>query len=59
MFTLILLVFAFVLSCIAAYSVPGSPAANPYYPRLLAAALAFYFLACILGDKIIAARIGN
>lgn len=56
MFTLICLVFAFVLSCIAAFIAPQP--AN-YYPRLVAAALAFFFLALILGDKIIAARIGN
>lgn len=55
MFTLICLVFAFVLSCIAAFSTQAAP----HYPSLVAAALAFFFLACVLGDKIIATRIGN
>lgn len=58
MSVLICLVFAFVLSCIAAFiGVPGTPV--PHFPRLVAAALAFFFLACILGDKIIATHIGN
>lgn len=56
MFTLILLVFAFVLACIAAFLAPGP---EPHYPRLVALALAFFFLAFILGDKLISARIGN
>lgn len=56
MFSLILLVFAFVLSCLAA-SPYGEP--DPRRSRLIAAALAFFFLALILGDKLISARIGN
>lgn len=51
MTTLILLVFAFVLACLAAWQAPQP---EPYYPRLLAAALAFYFLACVLNNTIIA-----
>lgn len=58
MFTLICLVFAFVLCAIAAFIYPAGNPPN-HYPRLVAAALAFFFLACILGDKIIATRIGN
>lgn len=50
MFTLILLVFAFVLACIAAWNAP-EPA--PHFPRLIAAALAFYFLACILDTTLV------
>lgn len=56
MFSLILLVFAFVLACIAT-GWAGAP--EPHRGRLIAAALAFFFLACILGDKLISARIGN
>lgn len=51
MFTLILLVFAFVLACIAAFLAP-QPA--PHYPRLVALALAFFFLACILDTQFVA-----
>lgn len=58
MFTLICLVFAFVLCCIAAFIAPPAPPA-PNYPRIIAIAWAFFFLALILGDKLIASRIGN
>lgn len=57
MFSLILLVFAFVLSCIAALWNPQPD--SQQRQKLIAAALAFFFLACILGDKLIAARLGN
>ena len=52
--TLILLVFAFVLSTIAAWR--GGEPASPF-GRLVAAALAFYFLACILGNSVVAKHI--
>lgn len=58
MLTLILLVFAFALSCIAAFiGTGGTPV--PHYPRLVAAALAFYFAACIFGDKIVSSHFGG
>ncbi len=56
MFSLILLVFAFVLAFIAAFF---TAPVEPHRARLIAASLAFFFLACVLGDKLIAARIGN
>lgn len=48
MLSLILLVFAFVLACIGAWGI-----AEPHRTRLIAAALAFYFLACIFGNQVI------
>lgn len=60
MFSLILLVFAFVLSVIAAWHSPQpAPQPMPYFPRLIAAALACYFLACILSNQVIATHLGN
>lgn len=58
MFSLICFVFAFVLACIAAFVAPPTPP-TPNWPRILSAALAFFFLALVLGDKLIATRIGN
>lgn len=56
MLSLILLVFAFCLSCIAAYSAPEP--ARPY-SRTLAASLAFFFLACIFDTSIVAHALGG
>lgn len=50
MFPLILLVFAFVLACIAAWTAPGP---DPRYPRMLCGSLAFFFLACILENHVV------
>lgn len=58
MFTLILLVFSFVLCCIAIFVAPPTTPA-PNWQRIIAAAWACYFLALILGDKLVSARIGN
>jgi hypothetical protein len=44
MLTTILLIFAFVLECLAAFWNPTPPRVN-----LIAAGLAFYFLALVLG----------
>jgi hypothetical protein len=51
MLTLILLVFAFVLACIACWG-----GAAPWWNRLIAAALAFFFLAMILGHQVISGK---
>lgn len=54
MITLILLVFAFVLACIAAFIAPQPS----NFPRLICAALAFYFLACIFSNALVSAHLG-
>lgn len=48
MISLILLVFAFVLSVVAGITGPGSPPTAPWPWRLLCYALACYFLAELL-----------
>lgn len=50
MLSLILLVFAFVLAFIAAFF---TAPVEPHRTRLIAAALAFYFAACIFGNQVI------
>lgn len=55
MISLILLVFAFVLAFIAAFF---REPVEPHRARLIAAALAFFFLACILGHKVFADKVG-
>lgn len=57
MFSLILLCFAFTFAAIAAFWNPQPE--SPLRVRLIAAALCFFFAACILGDKLISSRIGN
>lgn len=54
MFTLILLVFAFVLSCIAAFLAPDP---TPHYWRLIAMSLAFFFLACVMDSQFVASHL--
>lgn len=54
MLSLILIVFAFVLATIAALFVAP---VEPHRTRLIAAALAFFFLAEILGNALITSHI--
>lgn len=49
MLSLILLVFAFVLSCIGAFWATEPP----NRVRLIAGALAFFFAACIFGNQVV------
>jgi hypothetical protein len=54
--SLILLVFAFVLGTIAA---TWTAAPEPNRQRLIAASLAFFYLACILGSSVITQHFGG
>lgn len=56
MISLILLVFAFVLAFIAAFF---REPIEPHRARLIAASLAFFFLACIFGHKVISDKISQ
>jgi hypothetical protein len=54
--SLILLVFSFVIATIAAV---WTAAPEPNRQRLIAASLAFFFLACILGNQVISKHFGG